>query len=440
MAPSTPITYPSKMSPSIQATFKQHNALPLSDREKPLFVIDVATVKDTVRDFIASMPPTANIDVVHFGAVKACAAKPVTDVYDQLRCGFDCASKGEAKPLLDRGINPARISLGSCNLPTNELEWGIDVGIQYFAVDSTSQVHRMLEAAGRVAKRKGCGLATILANIKPFCRLLCSGKGSDKPFSAKFGVDPEMAFTIIEEAQAHGLTFIGLSGHPGTQNLATNAFVQFAQLFRGVFDRVKTELGITMNLANIGGGWAGISTKTAPSFADYNKPTIDIFSSVFADWPVKLIMMTEPGRAFISKAGWLQTHVINVSKHTASASVSRVFLSVGTLHGLNEANKISFEWHTSAPSGKTKACVLYGASCDSSDIILGKDRNGREKAVDLPDDLAPDHLVWVYGPAAYGPDYSTSFNGVPPPKVVYINSKEGITYSTRQAGSSTWVM
>ncbi|EMT72137.1 Putative ornithine decarboxylase [Fusarium odoratissimum] len=395
------------MSPGIQATFTKHNALPLSEREKPLFVIDVATVKDTVRDFMASMPSTTNIDVVHFGAVKACAAKPVTDVYDQLRCGFDCASKGEAKPLVDRGVNPARISLGNCNLPSNELEWGIDVGIQCYAVDSTSQVYRVLEAADRVAKRKGC---------------------SDKPFSAKFGVDPEMAFTIIEEAQAHGLTFIGLSGHPGTQNLATDAFVQFAQLFRGVFDRVKNELGITMTLANIGGGWAGISTKTAPLFVDYNKPTIDIFSSVFADWPVKLIMMTEPGRAFISKAGWLQTHVINVSKHTASASVSRVFLSVGTLHGLNEANKISFQWHTSSPSKKTKSCVLYGASCDSSDIILGKDANGKEKTVDIPDVLAPDHLVWVYGPAAYGPDYSTSFNGVPPPKVVYINSKEGIAY------------
>ncbi|ENH74265.1 Putative ornithine decarboxylase [Fusarium oxysporum f. sp. cubense race 1] len=395
------------MSPGIQATFTKHNALPLSEREKPLFVIDVATVKDTVREFMASMPSTPNIDVVHFGAVKACAAKPVTDVYDQLRCGFDCASKGEAKHLVDRGVNPARISLGNCNLPSNELEWGIDVGIQYYAVDSTSQVYRVLEAADRVAKRKGC---------------------SDKPFSAKFGVDPEMAFTIIEEAQAHGLTFIGLSGHPGTQNLATDAFVQFAQLFRGVFDRVKNELGITMTLANIGGGWAGISTKTAPLFVDYNKPTIEIFSYIFADWPVKLIVMTEPGRAFISKAGWLQTNVINVSKHTASASVSRVFLSVGTLHGLNEANKISFQWHTSSPSEKTKSCVLYGASCDSSDIILGKDANGKEKTVDLPDVLAPDHLVWVYGPAAYGSDYSTSFNGAPPLKVVYINSKEGIAY------------
>ncbi|KAL5593125.1 hypothetical protein FOBRF1_012227 [Fusarium oxysporum] len=428
MANPMPVVYPPKMSPGIQATFTKHNALPLSEREKPLFVIDVATVKDTVRDFMASMPSTTNIDVVHFGAVKACAAKPVTDVYDQLRCGFDCASKGEAKPLVDRGVNPARISLGNCNLPSNELEWGIDVGIQCYTVDSTSQVYRVLEAADRVSKRKGCELATILTDIKPFCRLVSSGKGSDKPFSAKFGVDLEMAFTIIEEAQAHGLTFIGLSGHPGTQNLATDAFVQFAQLFRGVFDRVKNELGITMTLANIGGGWAGISTKTAPLFVDYNKPTIDIFSSVFADWPVKLIMMTEPGRAFISKAGWLQTHVINVSKHTASASVSRVFLSVGTLHGLNEANKISFQWHTSSPSKKTKSCVLYGASCHSSDIILGKDATGKEKTVDLPDVLAPDHLVWVYGPAAYGPDYSTSFNGVPPPKVVYINSKEGIAY------------
>ncbi|KAF9769938.1 hypothetical protein IL306_012569 [Fusarium sp. DS 682] len=423
MAPFMSITYPTKMSSDIQDAFKQHNDQSLEEREKPLFVIDIATVKDTVKEFITSMPPTDKIDVVHFGAIKACGDKPVVDVYDQLGCGFDCASKGEAKPLVDGGVDPARISLGNCNLPSNELEWGIEIGIQYYAVDSMTQVYRMIDASIRVAERTDGDLVAIIANLKPFCRLVSSCKGSDKPFSAKFGVEPELAFSIIMEAHCYGLTFVGLSGHPGTQNLSKDAFVQFAQLFRGVFDRVRKELGITMFLANIGGGWAGISTKTAPCFADYNKPTMEVFSSVFTDWPVKMTIMTEPGRAFISKAGWLQTHVINISKHTSTADVWRVFLSVGTLHGLNEANKIPFEWYISDPSDTTKPCVLYGASCDSTDIILGKDSNGKEKIVHLPETLDADHLVWVYGPAAYGPAYSTSFNGVPPPKVVYINSQ-----------------
>ncbi|KAF9776169.1 hypothetical protein IL306_005684 [Fusarium sp. DS 682] len=426
MAKAITTVYPSKMSSAIQEAFERHRAQPIEERERPIFVIDVAIVKDTVKEFIASMPSTNQIDVMHFVAVKACADKQVTDVYKKLGCSFDCASKGEAKLLIKRGVKRARISLGNCNLPTNELIWGIETGIRYYAVDSITQIHRMLKAAKCVAKRTGADLATILANLKPFCRLISSDEGSDKPFSAKFGVDPELAFTIIEEAHSHGLTFIGLSGHPGTQNLSKDSFVQFAKLFRGVFDRVRNELGIIMSLANIGGGWAGISTKTAPSFADYNEPTMDGFSSSFADWPLKLIIMTEPGRALISKAGWLQTHVINISKHTSSADFRRVFLSVGTLHGLNEASKISFEWHTCHPSKTTGPCVLYGASCDSSDIILGKDANGKEKTIDLPLKLEADDHVWVYGPAAYGPNYSTSFNGVPPPKVVYVNFQKGI--------------
>ncbi|KAF4448058.1 hypothetical protein F53441_8489 [Fusarium austroafricanum] len=190
---------------------KRHNAQSLEERENPLFVIDFAIVKDTVEEFTASMPSTNQIGAVHFGAVKACAAKPVIDIYDKLGCGFDCAPKGEVKPLIDGGVGPARISLGKCN---------------FYAIDSFTQIHRMLEAAaGRVAKRPGGDLTTILANLKPFCRLLLSGKGSEKPFSARFGLDPELALTIIKEAHYHGLTFVGLSGHPSTQNLAKDTFM-----------------------------------------------------------------------------------------------------------------------------------------------------------------------------------------------------------------------
>ncbi|KAI8396330.1 hypothetical protein FOFC_20877 [Fusarium oxysporum] len=259
----------------------------------------------------------------------------------------------------------------------------------YYAVDSLSQVDHILQAAREVAELGDGDVATVLAELKPLCRLISSSKGSDKPFSTHFGVN--------------------------TENLAKDAFVEFAKLFRDVFDRVKGELGIKMKLANIGGGWAGISTKDAPSFTDYNKTTMDAFSSALADWDGKLTMMTEPGRALISRAGWLQTHVINISQPNLntdlSTNPSRVYLSAGTHHGLKEGSKISFEWHTCHPPGTTEPCVLYGPTCDSDDIILGKDANGNEK---------------IYGPAAYGPSYCTSFNSVPPPKVIYVNYEQSM--------------
>ncbi|EXK25345.1 hypothetical protein FOMG_18006 [Fusarium oxysporum f. sp. melonis 26406] len=268
--------------------------------------------------------------------------------------------------------------------------------MMYYAVDSLSQVDHILQAAREVAELGDGDVATVLAELKPFCRLISSSKGSDKPFSTRFGVNTEVAFKIIEKAKSDGLTF-------------------FAKLFRDVFDRVKGELGIKMKLANIGGRWAGISTKDASSFTDYNKTTMDAFSSAFADWDGKLTMTTEPGRALISKAGWLQTHVINISQPSLNTDLStnprRVYLSAGTHHGLKEGSKISFEWHTCHPPGTMGPCVLYGPTCDSDDIILGKDANGNEK---------------IYGPAAYGPSYCTSFNGVPPPKVIYVNYEQSM--------------
>ncbi|EWZ78682.1 hypothetical protein FOWG_17100 [Fusarium oxysporum f. sp. lycopersici MN25] len=418
------------MSPAIQDTPKWHKTQSDEESEKPVFVIDVAIVRENANEFIGSWESTEKINVMHFIAVKACADKPLIDVYDGLKCNFDCASKGEAKPLLDRGVDAARISLGNCNLPANELKWCIKKDIQYYAVDSPLQVDHILKAAHMVAELEGRDVATVLAKLKPFCRLISSSKGSDKPFSTHFGVNTEVALKIIEKAKTDGLTFVGLSGHPGTQNLAKDVFVQFAKLFRGVFDRVKGELGSKMKLANIGGGWAGISTKDAPSFTDYNKTTMDAFSSAFADWDGKLTMMTEPGRALISKAGWLQTHVINISQPSLSTDLStnprRVYLSAGTHHGLKEGSKISFEWHTRHPPGTKGPCVLYGPTCDSDDIILGKDDNGNERTIDLPLELRVDELIWIYGPAAYGPSYSTSFTGVPPPKAIYVNCKQRV--------------
>ncbi|KAG7408613.1 putative ornithine decarboxylase [Fusarium oxysporum f. sp. rapae] len=396
------------MSPAIQDTPKWHKTQSDEESEKPVFVIDVAIVRENVNEFIGSWESTEKINVMHFIAVKACADKPLIDVYDGLKCNFDCASKGEAKPLLDRGVDAARISLGNCNLPANELKWCIKKDIQYYAVDSPLQVDHILKAAHMVAELEG----------------------SDKPFSTHFGVNTEVAFKIIEKAKSDGLTFVGLSGHPGTQNLAKDVFVQFAKLFRGVFDRVKGQLGSKMKLANIGGGWAGISTKDAPSFTDYNRTTMNAFSSAFADWDGKLTMMTEPGRALISRAGWLQTHVINISQPSLNTDLctnpSRVYLSAGTHHGLKEGSKISFEWHTCHPPGTTGPCVLYGPTCDSDDINLGKDANGNEKTIDLPLELRVGEVVLIYRPAAFGPSYCTSFNGVPPPKVIYVNHEQSM--------------
>ncbi|RKK11030.1 hypothetical protein BFJ66_g17142 [Fusarium oxysporum f. sp. cepae] len=377
----------SEMSPAIQDTPKWHKTQSDEESEKPLSVIDVAIVRDNVKEFIGSWESIEKINFMHFIAVKA---------------------SGQAtKPLLDRGVDAARISLGNCNLPANEFKWCIKKDIQYNAVDSPLQVDHILQAAREVAELGDGDLSTVLAELKPFCRLISSSKGSDKPFSTHFGVNTEVALKIIEKAKSDGLTFVGLSGHPGTQNLAKDVFVQFAKLFRGVFDRVKGELGSKMKLANIGGGWAGISTKDAPSFTDYNKTTMDAFSSAFADWDGKLTMMTEPGRALISKAGWLQTHVINISQPSLSTDLStnprRVYLSAGTHHGLKEGSKISFEWHTRHPPGTKGPCVLYGPTCDSDDIILGKDDNGNERTIDLPLELRVDELIWIYGPQPTGP-------------------------------------
>ena len=116
--------------------------------------------------------------------------------------------------------------------------------IQYYAVDSLSQVDHILQAAREVAELGDGDVATVLAELEPFCRLISSSKGSDKPFSTHFGVNTEVAFKIIEKAQSDGLTFVGLSGYRGTQNLAKDAFVQFSKLFRDV----KGELGIKSSL------------------------------------------------------------------------------------------------------------------------------------------------------------------------------------------------
>ncbi|KAG4269032.1 hypothetical protein FPRO04_12309 [Fusarium proliferatum] len=183
------------MSPGIQDTFKRHNNLPGKDIAKLVFIIDVAIVRNNVQDFIDSWESTG--------------------------------------------------------------KWCIEKGIQYYAVDSLSQIEKILQASHKFAELGDRDVATVLAELNPFCRLVSSSKGSDKPFSNHFGAGEELVFEIIEKVKSGGLTFVGLSGYPGTQNLAKDAFVQFAHLFRDVF-------------------------------IDYNKTTMDAFSSAFAGWEIKL--------------------------------------------------------------------------------------------------------------------------------------------------------
>ena len=100
-----------------------------------------------------------------------------------------------------------------------------------------------------------------------------------------------------------------------------------------------------------------------------------------------------------------------------------VYLDVGGYNGMMEAVQTGGRWHfpmlTSRPDHYRAEKVLTtvtGPSCDSSDTLF--------YGAELPATLTVGDRVYIGTAGAYTASYASSFNGFPPPQLLYVGGRE----------------
>ena len=146
-------------------------------------------------------------------------------------------------------LNVALVLAIRCCLSVSPSSDSFSCGVNLFAFDSAVELEKIARSA---------------PGAEVFCRILTSNEGAEWPLSRKFGCDTDMAGDLIVRAAELGLKPRGISFHVGSQQTDPTQWDDALFETRKLFDRVKAEAGIDLDLVNLGGGFPSRYDKEVP--------------------------------------------------------------------------------------------------------------------------------------------------------------------------------
>lgn len=375
-------------------TFKRMKAF-ADQQETPFVVIDKQTIADSY-DQLVSCFPFAKI----YYAVKANPATEITELLRDKGSNFDIASIYELDKVMKTGVGPERISYGNTIKKARDIRYFYDKGVRLFATDSEADLRNIAKAA---------------PGAKVYVRILTEGSTSaDWPLSRKFGCNPDMALDLLILAKQLGLVPYGISFHVGSQQRDIDVWDAAIAKVKVIFERLKEEDGITLQMINMGGGFPANYIQRTNSLETYAEEIIRFLKEDFGDELPEIIL--EPGRSLIANAGVLVSEVVLIARKSRTAVERWVYTDVGKFSGLIETmdESIKFPIWTER-KGEMEEVIIAGPTCDSADIMYENYKYG------LPLNLAAEDRLYWLSTGAYTTSYSAvEFNGFPPLKAFYI--------------------
>ncbi|KFZ36097.1 ornithine decarboxylase [Shewanella mangrovi] len=361
----------------------------------PFVVIDTNIISKQYDDMVGAFPQA---DV--FYAVKANPAKEILSLLRDKGANFDIASIYELDMVMDIGVTPDRVSYGNTIKKRQDVREFYKRGVRMFASDSEPDLRMIAEEA---------------PGARVYVRILTEGtETADWPLSRKFGCQNEMAYELLVLAKELGLEPYGISFHVGSQQRDIGAWDAAIAKVKMIFDRLRDEHGIVLQMINMGGGFPANYIDPTNSLQTYADQILRFLVEDFGEELPRIVL--EPGRSLISNAGVLVSEVVLISRKSNTALERWVFTDVGKFSGLIETmdEAIKFPIFTEK-QGELDRCVIAGPTCDSADIMY------EQYAYGLPNDLEiGDRMYWLTT-GAYTTTYSAvCFNGFPPLQAYYL--------------------
>ncbi|MCW2290665.1 MULTISPECIES: type III PLP-dependent enzyme [Pseudomonas] len=363
--------------------------------ETPFVVIDTAIISQAYDDLRAGF----EFAKVYY-AVKANPAIEIIELLRDKGSNFDIASIYELDKVLSAGVSPDRMSYGNTIKKARDVRYFYEKGVRLFATDSEADLRNIAKAA---------------PGSKIYVRILTEGSTSaDWPLSRKFGCQTDMAMDLLILAKQLGLVPYGISFHVGSQQRDIDVWDAAIAKVKVIFERLKEEDGIVLQMINMGGGFPANYITRTNSLETYAEEIIRFLKDDFGDELPEIIL--EPGRSLIANAGILVSEVVLVARKSRTAVERWVYTDVGKFSGLIETmdEAIKFPVWTEK-KGEMEEVVIAGPTCDSADIMYEHYKYG------LPLNLASGDRLYWFSTGAYTTSYSAvEFNGFPPLKSFYL--------------------
>jgi len=286
--------------------------------QTPFYAYDRALLDARAAQLRAALPADIHL---HY-AVKANPMPALVQHMVGLVDGFDVASAGELKTVLDTTMPAEKISFAGPGKTAKELRQAAAAGI---VVNLESA--REMEALAKIGAELGL-VPKVAVRVNPDFELKSSGMkmgGGPK----QFGVDAEQVPHLLARMKALNLAFYGFHIFSGSQNLRAEAIMEAQEKTFELARRLALHAPGPVRLLNLGGGF-GIPYfpgEQPLDLARVGEHLAGLMPAARSDFPDAEFVI-ELGRYFVGEAGIYVARVIE-----RKISRGQVFLVVdGGLH------------------------------------------------------------------------------------------------------------
>ncbi|MYI06847.1 MAG: diaminopimelate decarboxylase [Gemmatimonadetes bacterium] len=317
--------------------------------------------------------------------------------------GADIVSGGDLYCALTAGFPPERIVFAGVGKTRDEMCYGLEAGIRSFHVESAQELEVLAEVAAELGRP-----APLAIRINPDVHSPTHEFTRTGHAAAKFGVSPDEAFALYARARAHPmLRPVGVDVHIGSQLREGGPFLRALDVMLAVAGRVRAELGIELEYADLGGGF-GIADAEAGEL-DVRALGREVASRLRGS---ALGLIVEPGRFLVGDAGVLVTRVLYLKR---SGGKTFVVTDAGMTElirpshygGVHEVTPVRDDGH-----GGVEVVDVVGPVCEQGDFLA------RERRLPLP---SPGALLCVHQAGAYGFTMASNYNSRPRPAEVLVH-------------------
>ena len=356
----------------------------------PFYLYSHATLTQHFRAFDGAFE---GINHVTCFSMKSNSNQAILSLFAREGGGVDIVSGGELYRALKAGVDPGKIVYSGVGKRGEDLEYAIQSGILMFNAESSQEILRLNEVAGKMG-----GRARVAIRVNPDVDPQTHPYISTGLKENKFGIDIRKApEEYTRAAGMENLDVCGVSCHIGSQLTRLSPFVDTLSRLKDLIEDLE-QAGIHIEYLDLGGGLGITYDQEAPPHPrEYAKAIREGLGKN------DLVLILEPGRVIMGNAGILVTKVL----YTKATEEKRFIIVDAAMNDLVRPTLYG-SFHGIQPveiPGRDKIRAdIVGPICETGDY-LAKDRE--------VESFEPGELMAVMSSGAYGFSMSSTYNSRP---------------------------
>ncbi|RAQ60817.1 hypothetical protein AFCA_002622 [Aspergillus flavus] len=354
----------------------------------PFLVADTRRIFQQHERWLQCLP-----NIAPFYAVKCNSNIRLLRYLARLGVGFDCASWGEMKLVLNLGVDPSRIIFAHPCKAVSALQMASRSGVPRTTFDNVDELEKIKDNA---------------PNLRLLLRIFADDDTALVSLGNKFGAPLDTTKALLLKAKDLGLVVDGVSFHVGSGASNADTFVTAVQNAKHVFQQGK-QLGFDMHVLDVGGGFQD---------SNFEPMALSLQRAIEKEFPPSTQVMAEPGRYYARSFYTAACKVVARRKQIGQDKLSEsdmLYLNDG-IYGCfmnavaeNEIYRpILFKQETTSSTEREAGehrYSVWGPTCDGLDCIAKEATMGCEVKVG--------DWVKFENMGAYTTATSTQFNGFP---------------------------